>query len=270
VSVAGVTTDGATDHITQDGATGRTQRPAIFSLAGSAAKHIFRRSTVSVGGERAATAEVLQVRSMMVWCAWVGVELLGARMAAAGVLPGSISGAVLDSVSGKPLNYANVVVIGTTHGTMARSSGRFTLEGLDPGTYDLRASFIGYAPQTIQVRVFSQQTASVEFRLHKGAQHNFILSRIKVVRGPGTCCGCRRNETPMRLDAARVDDPLHGRGVRLLPGESDEPLQGEPRTAAGCCVVSEQASHPSEGALELDLLLNAHADGRDLASLVRT
>jgi len=82
---------------------------------------------------------------------------------------GSITGKVFDKESGAPLNFANVVILGTTMGGMARNGGQFAINPVPVGTYQIRASFVGYDPQTlVDVRVDAGQTRVIEFRLKKG------------------------------------------------------------------------------------------------------
>ncbi|WP_025742367.1 TonB-dependent receptor [Aquimarina pacifica] len=58
---------------------------------------------------------------------------------------GSISGTLLDKESGnQPLPFANVLIKGTTKGTTTDFDGLFTIDNLEPGTYTLEFSFVGY------------------------------------------------------------------------------------------------------------------------------
>lgn len=59
-----------------------------------------------------------------------------------------ISGKVIDGATGDPLFTANVSVKGTSTGTTTDFDGKYVLN-LDPGTYNIQYSFIGYAPVTI-------------------------------------------------------------------------------------------------------------------------
>ncbi|WP_162054279.1 TonB-dependent receptor domain-containing protein [Pontibacter pamirensis] len=68
---------------------------------------------------------------------------------------GTISGVLIDSVSGKPVEYATVALLkkGTTHaqaGTLTDNGGRFSFSGVAPGDYEVIISFIGYETKTIR------------------------------------------------------------------------------------------------------------------------
>lgn len=63
---------------------------------------------------------------------------------------GSVSGRILDEQSGRPIDYANVVLhhkadSSMALGTISDAQGRFTLGGVAPGEYYLVIHFIGYS-----------------------------------------------------------------------------------------------------------------------------
>jgi len=79
---------------------------------------------------------------------------------------GKIKGTVRDAASAEPLLGANVVLEGTTLGAVSSPEGEFTLLHLPVGVYSLRATYIGYAPLTLQqVRVNYQLTTEVVLEL---------------------------------------------------------------------------------------------------------
>jgi outer membrane receptor protein involved in Fe transport len=79
---------------------------------------------------------------------------------------GSIAGKVVDRDNGRPLDFANVVVVGTMLGAGARDGGRFAIASVAPGTYTVKASFVGYDDLTLTgVRVDAKQATRLEFRL---------------------------------------------------------------------------------------------------------
>jgi TonB-dependent receptor len=61
---------------------------------------------------------------------------------------GIIRGKVTDGITGDVLIGANVLIEGTTKGAMVDLDGNFSLEGLEPGTYSISASFISYEKVT--------------------------------------------------------------------------------------------------------------------------
>ena len=65
---------------------------------------------------------------------------------------GTISGRVV-SADDHPLPGASVVLEGTTYGTATRDDGSFALRGIEPGSYTLTVSFVGYATTSESVTV---------------------------------------------------------------------------------------------------------------------
>lgn len=78
---------------------------------------------------------------------------------------GSIEGRVTEADSEKPLPGVNVVIVGTNTGASTDAQGRFRIENIDPGSYQVRASFIGYKEKTTSVEVTPNQTREVNFAL---------------------------------------------------------------------------------------------------------
>lgn len=81
---------------------------------------------------------------------------------------GKIAGRVTDGSTGQPLPGVNVVIDGTTQGSTTDVDGYYTILRITPGTYDVRASFIGFAPTVVQeVRVRIDQTTELDFALQE-------------------------------------------------------------------------------------------------------
>jgi hypothetical protein len=59
---------------------------------------------------------------------------------------GILQGRVVDKVTNEPLAFANIVIDGTTTGSVSDFDGNFIFTGLQPGFVKLKASFIGYNP----------------------------------------------------------------------------------------------------------------------------
>ena len=79
---------------------------------------------------------------------------------------GKISGTVVDAQSGEPLPGANVSIVGTAMGAAASLEGDYYIINVPPGTYNLRAQFMGYQAEVRQgVVVNVNRTSEVNFRL---------------------------------------------------------------------------------------------------------
>jgi hypothetical protein len=58
--------------------------------------------------------------------------------------PGIISGEVRDGTTKQPLPMATVALEGTSYGATSDERGRFVIRNIEPGTYHVRGSYIGY------------------------------------------------------------------------------------------------------------------------------
>lgn len=71
--------------------------------------------------------------------------------AIAGAAPsaGVIKGKVINIASKQPVPFATVVVLGTQKGATTAEDGTFTIDGLQPGSYQVRVSAVGFATITL-------------------------------------------------------------------------------------------------------------------------
>lgn len=81
---------------------------------------------------------------------------------------GKITGKVLDSLSGAPMEYVNLVLISKRDssiagGTITRVSGEFTLDKLTAGRFDLNISFIGYKTKVFKDVLLTPKNAEISF-----------------------------------------------------------------------------------------------------------
>ena len=66
--------------------------------------------------------------------------------------PVTISGRVIDAATHQPLP-ANVYLAHTLRGAAADVQGRYAIANVPPGSYELVASMLGYATETVQIEV---------------------------------------------------------------------------------------------------------------------
>ncbi|HET7585507.1 MAG TPA: SusC/RagA family TonB-linked outer membrane protein [Gemmatimonadaceae bacterium] len=104
-----------------------------------------------------------------------GVRRLAAALFALAVLPawaaaqGTITGKVTDRSNQQPVPNAQVLIVGTTRGTLTDDQGQFRITGVPAGTVQLRALRVGYASAEQNVTVASGQTATADFALAPSA-----------------------------------------------------------------------------------------------------
>ena len=79
--------------------------------------------------------------------------------------PATIKGTVKDGETGELLDYANVLLAGTTRGTMSLGGGVFYFNGMAPGTYTVKVLYLGYAPVEQTVTLSAGEIADLTFDL---------------------------------------------------------------------------------------------------------
>ncbi len=77
---------------------------------------------------------------------------------------GTVTGTVTDATTGEPLIGVNIIVVGTTTGFTTSMDGTFK-HNLMPGTYTLRAGYLGYEAVEKKVTVKAGETVTVDFQL---------------------------------------------------------------------------------------------------------
>lgn len=91
---------------------------------------------------------------------------------------GIIAGRVTDTDTGEPLIGANVLILNTNWGAATDVDGYFKIVSVPPGTYELKASYVGYAAQSIKdVKLKGFDSLFIEIKL----KTDFTLAEICVV-----------------------------------------------------------------------------------------
>ena len=80
-------------------------------------------------------------------------------------------------INNEPLPFANVIIEGTTIGTTTDVDGEYSLE-VEPGLYNVQASFLGYSSKTeFEVQVSLSQPRFLDFALSTNAE---TLTEVEV------------------------------------------------------------------------------------------
>lgn len=150
---------------------------------------------------------------------------------------GKIKGTVLDGETGEPLPGANVVVVGTTLGAATDLQGNYVILRVPPGTYDVRAQFIGYQSVLVQsVQVLTDLTSEVNFELQPEAlevgEEVVVVADRPIVRKDLTSAEARvQAEEIKRLPVQEMGDLLNlqagivrdaAGGIHIRGGRSTE------------------------------------------------
>lgn len=99
-----------------------------------------------------------------VWLLFL-INILVGMSAVAQQPAGSILGIVKNAETDSGLAGANVVLEGTTLGTVTDVEGRFVLSTISPGNYNLTVRYIGFQSETQRVAVVAGSLRTVEFSL---------------------------------------------------------------------------------------------------------
>jgi Ca-activated chloride channel homolog len=95
---------------------------------------------------------------------------------------GTIGGSVKDA-NGKPLPYANVLILGTAWGAMSDNNGFFSIRNVPTGTYSVKAQHMGYTDQEVDsVEVLPDLAANLDLELKQKVVGVMNLVEITAAR----------------------------------------------------------------------------------------
>ncbi|MEO8621784.1 MAG: SusC/RagA family TonB-linked outer membrane protein [bacterium] len=157
---------------------------------------------------------------------------------AAGAQTGRITGQITDIERGRPLEGVAVTVVGegnrTLAGARSDAAGRYTLGAVTPGSLQLRARILGYAPKDQAVTVAAGQTVTADFAL---SQRSVQLDQVVVT---GTGGAVERRAVGNVIESINVSDVLKNSAPRSVeqviggrtPGVVVLPATGQVGTGA--------------------------------------
>ncbi|MBI9072538.1 MAG: carboxypeptidase-like regulatory domain-containing protein [Melioribacteraceae bacterium] len=110
---------------------------------------------------------------------------------------GKISGTVIDATTGDPLIGVNIIILGTSFGAASDLDGHYVILNVSPGTYELRASMIGFASQkVVDVKVRIDQTTEINFNLSEETlqtEEIVVIAREPIVKKGESSSGANLN-----------------------------------------------------------------------------
>ena len=110
----------------------------------------------------------------------------------------SIQGTVNDD-SGQPIPGANIIVIGTTQGTISDFDGNFTLETDATPPFKLQASSVGFETSTIEY----DGSQKVTFTLTEGSVlDEIVASASRTPERVNSSCNSRKNGYQSRKNSS--------------------------------------------------------------------
>ncbi len=150
---------------------------------------------------------------------------------------GKLSGQVIDAETGDPLPGANIVVVGSSLGAASGLDGAYTILRVPPGTYELRADFIGYQKVlTRNVEVLTDLTTRINFSLNTETvelgEEVVVIAERPIIRKDLTSAEARvQADEILRLPVQELGDILNlqagisrdsGGGIHIRGGRSTE------------------------------------------------
>jgi len=142
---------------------------------------------------------------------------------------GAINGKVIDENSGEPIIGANILVVGTTTGTATDVDGNFKIK-IEPGTYDLRFSFVSYATKRVSgvvVKPGETITLNVKMQVRTEELEELVVTARSVQNSESAALLIQR-KSPDVVNAIssetfnRTGDSNAGAALKRVPGISVE------------------------------------------------
>jgi len=110
---------------------------------------------------------------------------------------GNIKGRVFNPTNNQGIPFANVVVIGTDRGAVSDENGRYEIDRIEPGLYNIKASFVGYKPKTIfEIQISRARGIQLDFELMEDASDlDEVIISSEFTRSEDTPISARRLNT---------------------------------------------------------------------------
>jgi len=113
---------------------------------------------------------------------------------------GIVKGRIYDIVSNEALPFVNVVIVGTTIGSVTDLDGNFLITGLQPGFVRVSVSFVGYKPKvSAEIEVTNAKSAYLELALE---QSDLELGEVTIKVSPFQ----KTDESPVSLTAIGLSE----------------------------------------------------------------
>lgn len=152
---------------------------------------------------------------------------------------GTVTGRVLDSVTGAPIPLARIELTGSERRILADGTGAFVLPRILPGSHQLTVSGFGYAPRSLPIRLGASEAVLREVRLDPEVIElgPVVVDGIRAPgpRTPATALAGSGDPIPTSLERAAA--------LRSTVGLARRPLFAE---------LSVQGGAPGEHVVRLD------------------
>lgn len=131
----------------------------------------------------------------------------------------SINGYISDSRTGETLISANIAVAEINRGATTNSSGYYSITGLEPGSYTVIASYVGYRRFTKEVELSPGETLRLNVEMiPEGVELDAVVVESEAEREEQRNIGTAQISTQLIKELPAVIEPDVFRSVQLLPG----------------------------------------------------
>lgn len=158
----------------------------------------------------------------------------------------SLRGRVVDALSNEPLPFVNVIVSGTTIGTITDMNGNFVLTGLTPGFVRIEASFVGYRRAiSSETEVSAARVNSIEIQMEEQKEQ---IEEVTVTASPFR----KTEESPVSLRSIGIGEIEKSPGANRDISKVIQSFPGVQSTPAYRNDVIIRGGGPSESRFYLD------------------
>jgi outer membrane receptor for ferrienterochelin and colicin len=158
----------------------------------------------------------------------------------------ALKGKVVDAFSNQPLPFVNVVVSGTTTGTITDLDGNFLITGLEPGFVRIEASFVGYKKAiSSEIEASVANTNSIEIKMEEQKEQ---IEEVTVTASPFR----KTEESPLSLRTIAIGEIEKSPGANRDISKVIQSFPGVQSTPAFRNDVIIRGGGPSESRFYLD------------------
>ena len=131
----------------------------------------------------------------------------------------SVNGYITDAETGETLLTANIALLEVNRGTSSNTSGYYTITNIEPGSYTLVASYIGYRRFETEITLEPGENLRIDIEMiPEGVQLDAIVVESESEREEQKNIGRAQVSTQLIKELPSVIEPDVFRSVQLLPG----------------------------------------------------
>lgn len=158
----------------------------------------------------------------------------------------SLKGRVVDALNNDPLPFVNVIISGTSTGTITDMDGHFSFTGLEPGFVRVEASFVGYKRAvSAEVEISAARTSMVEIQMEEQKEQ---IEEVTVTASPFR----KTIESPVSLRSIGIGEIEKSPGANRDISKVIQSFPGVQSTPAYRNDIIIRGGGPSESRFYLD------------------